>query len=280
MGEFYLKNVVIVLKYENTINQFKELVKNLLLCGISVKLYSETDEIPVLQESLYITDCDERVKKLQRLGMPVLGFSHKEADSLQEIGYIMEEPEEVGVEYLECVYRRYQDIPWDILETERCYIRESTVEDAEDFFVLYATEGITRYTENLLPTLEQQKRYQREYINTMYHYYEFGVWTVLSKETGELIGRAGFSVRDGYELPELGFVIGEAWQRKGIAYEICSEILQYGWRNFEFEGVQVLVMPENTASLNLCRKLGFVQEEKIVEKGMEYVKMTIEKPLT
>jgi len=242
-------------------------------------VYSELDEIPLLQESLYITDCDERARNLLELSLPVLGFSHEEADSLQDIGYVMEKPEEVDAEYPECVYRRYQDIPWDILETERCYIRESTVEDAEEFFVLYATPELTRYTEKLLPTLEQQKAYNREYIDTMYRYYEFGVWTVLSKETGEIIGRAGFSVRDGYELPELGFVIGEAWQRKGIAYEICSEIMQYGWRTFEFEGVQVLIMPGNIASLNLCRKLGFSQEEKIMEKGTEYVKLTIENPI-
>jgi len=274
-----LKNVVIVLKYEKTISRFGVLVKDLLQQGISVKVYSELDEIPLLQESLYITDCDERARNLLELSLPVLGFSHEEADSLQDIGYVMEKPEEVDAEYPECVYRRYQDIPWDILETERCYIRESTVEDAEEFFVLYATPELTRYTEKLLPTLEQQKAYNREYIDTMYRYYEFGVWTVLSKETGEIIGRAGFSVRDGYELPELGFVIGEAWQRKGIAYEICSEIMQYGWRTFEFEGVQVLIMPGNIASLNLCRKLGFSQEEKIMEKGTEYVKLTIENPI-
>lgn len=278
MREFYLKNIVIVLKWENTILRFEKLIKELLQQGVSVKIYSETEEIPVIQHALYITDCEERTQNLKELGLAMLGFAHEESDSLGGAVYVMEKPEEIDVEYLEQVYRRYQDIPWDILETERCYIRETTVEDACEFFVLYANPEITRYTENLLPTLEQQKVYHRDYINSMYHYYEFGVWTVLSKETGEIIGRAGFSLRDGYEFPELGFVIGGAWQRKGIAHEVCSAVLQYGWENCGFEGVQVLVMPGNEASLNLCRKLGFVGEEKILEKKVEYVKMTLEKP--
>ena len=274
-----MKNVVIVLKCEKTISRFQEWVTKLLQQGISVKIDSQTEEIPVLQDALYVTDCDRNAKNLGKLGLPLLGFSHEGADSLGEISYIMEQPEELDAEYGECVYRRYLNIPWDILETERCYIRESTVEDAEDFWMIYGEPEITKYTEGLLPTLEQQKAYQRDYIDKMYRYYEFGVWTVLSKETGEVIGRAGFSVREGYELPELGFVVARKWQGKGIAYEICDAILQYGWEVCEFQAVQALVMPENTASLNLCRKLGFTREEKIREKTTEYIKLTIEKLL-
>lgn len=273
-----MKNILIVLKYEKSIWRFEELIKKLLCQGILVKTYLDTDEIPLLSEALYITDSGRILQKLRGQGMPVLGFSHEKSDSLGGAGYVMEKPEEIDAEYLECVYRRYRHIPWDILETERCYIRETTVADAQEFFALYAEPEVTRYTEGLHPTLEQQEAYHREYIEQMYGYYEFGVWTVLSKETGEVIGRAGFSLREGYELPELGFVIGKEWQHKGIAYEICRAILQYGWEVCEFEQVQVLIMPENTASLNLCRKLGFSQGEKIMEKTEQYVKLTIEKP--
>ena len=132
----------------------------------------------------------------------------------------------------------------------------------------------------MFPDIEQEKAYIREYIDKVYHYYEFGVWTVLSKETGEIIGRAGFSVRDGEELPELGFVIGSKCQRKGIAYEICKAILDYGWEMYEFDAVQAFVMPQNQASLKLCSKLGFVQKERMWEKTTEYIKLTIEKPVS
>ncbi len=280
MTEFYLKQVVLLLKCENTVSRFHSLSEALQEKGITMQAYLADEEFPILREVLYITDSETKANALRKQSLPILGFSYEQGDSLSEINYIMEEPEELDAEYLERVYRRYRDIPWDILVTSRCCIRESVVEDAEGFFAVYASPEVVKYTEGLLPDIEQQKAYIRDYIDKMYRYYEFGVWTVLSKETGEIIGRAGFSVRDGYELPELGFVIAPKWQGQGIAYEICDAILEYGWKTYEFESVQALVMPENTSSLNLCRKLGFRQEEKVYEKGMEYIKLTIEKPLS
>lgn len=275
-----MKGIVLVLKDKKTASRFRLFEKDLWKQGIIMQIYSDKEKVPIYQECLYITDSGESALYLRKRDLPVLGFSHEDSDSLSGIAYVMEEPEEIDVEYLERVYRRYQSIPWDILETERCFLRESTPEDAEVFFAIYASPNITKYTEGLLPDLEQQRAYLKDYTGQMYGYYEFGVWTVLSRETGEIIGRAGFSVREGYELPELGFVIGEPWQRKGIAYEICKAILQYGWDTCGFDQVQALVKPENRASLDLCSKLGFTQKEKIIEKGEEYAKLTIEKPST
>lgn len=279
MREFYLKGIVLVIKDKRTASRFASLEEAFRQQGIFMQIYSVQEEFPLLPETLYITDACEIGRYLRKKDLSVLGFSHEDSDSLPGITYVMEEPEELDTEYLERVYRRYRSIPWDILETERCYLRESSQDDAEAFLAIYASPNITKYTEGLFPDLEKQKSYLKDYIDKMYGYYEFGVWTVLSKETGEIIGRAGFSLREGYELPELGFVIGEPWQRKGIAYEICSAILEYGWESYGFDEVQVLVMPENTASMNLCRKLGFIKEEKIREKKEEYAKLTIEKPV-
>ena len=74
MREFYLKNIMIVLKSEKNILPFGELIKKLLKQGILAKTYLDTDEIPLLSEALYITDCDEMLQKLQWQGMWVLGF--------------------------------------------------------------------------------------------------------------------------------------------------------------------------------------------------------------
>ncbi len=36
-------------------------------------------------------------------------------------------------------------------------------------------------------------------IGNMYYFYNYGVWTICDKTTGQVIGRAGFSNREGYE---------------------------------------------------------------------------------
>ena len=127
--------------------------------------------------------------------------------------------------------------------------------------------------EDLYPEIEQEKQYIKEYIEKVYSFFEFGVWTVLEKESGSVIGRAGFAFREGYEEPELGFIIGVPWQCRGYAEEVCRAVMEYGWEVLGFEHVQALVEPGNKASLKLCGKLGFAEKERVTEKGKEYVRL-------
>ena len=50
---------------------------------------------------------------------------------------------------------------------------------------------------------EEEKEFQRAYIENMYRYFGYGLWLVFSKETGELIGRAGLEHREYHEETEL-----------------------------------------------------------------------------
>ena len=190
---------------------------------------------------------------------PVLIYLHpgNQGEDFADARYALEDPEEVEPEYLERVYRRCHNLPWEILVTERCWLRETIEADVDKFWEMYQAPGITRYTERLFPTLEAERGYVREYLRRIYPFYEFGVWTVLDRSSGEVVGRAGLSVREGYDLPELGFVIGESWQGRGLATEVCRGILEYARESLGFMRVQALVHKENAASLHLCRKLGF-----------------------
>ncbi len=197
---------------------------------------------------------------------PVLIYLHpgNRGEDFADARYALEDPEETEPEYLERVYRRCHELPWEILTTERCWLRETVEADVDQFWKMYQAPGITRYTERLFPTLEAERGYIREYRRRIYPFYEFGVWTALDRSSGEVVGRAGLSVREGYALPELGFVIAQDRQGQGLAAEVCRGILKYARDSLGFARVQALVHEENAASLHLCRKLGF-KEEKTVE---------------
>uniref|UniRef100_UPI004057C907 GNAT family N-acetyltransferase n=1 Tax=Acetatifactor sp. TaxID=1872090 RepID=UPI004057C907 len=282
---YYLKNIRVLLKDTSAAVGFRVWARKWKALDIDLYMFivgkdrqqqMVPEKILSAERSLYITDSNKVAAELCERNFPVLGVLHKEGDALTNLEYVMECPEELDVEYLERVYRRYQGIPWEIQETERCIIRETTLEDVESFFEIYDSPEITRYTEGLHTEQEQERAYIQDYIDKAYRYYEFGTWTVILKETGEIIGRAGFAVREDYELPDLGFVIGVPWQRKGVAYEICSAILQYGKEELGFEQVQALVMPENEASLALCRKLGFT-ERRTVTKNHQNVLLLVKR---
>ena len=67
---------------------------------------------------------------------------------------------------------------------------------------------------SLFPEKEAELAYMKAYISQIYGFYGYGLWSVLLKEEGRVIGRAGLSVREGYEFPELGFVIEAAYQKR------------------------------------------------------------------
>ena len=110
-------------------------------------------------------------------------------------------------------------------------------------------------------------------MENMYYFYNYGVWTICDKATGQIIGRAGFSNREGYEDPELGFVIGVPWQRQGYATEVCRALLKYGKVELGFERVQMLVMPGNETSLHLAENLGFQRLDQVTWKGILYQRL-------
>lgn len=221
---------------------------------------------------LYITDSPEIFEILRLKGFYAAALLHDGNGGASFNGncYILEGLEGVEHSYLEDVYRRLAGQPWDILETKRLKVRESTVEDVDEFYRIYREPSITYYMENLFEEPDMEKAYIKNYIRQVYGFYGYGLWTVLLKETGQIIGRAGLSVRDGYELPELGFVIEAAQQRKGYACEVCRAILDYTEKQLQFDAVQAMVKKDNKASVSLLNKLGFAYQKNVYEEGTDY----------
>lgn len=184
------------------------------------------------------------------------------------VDMIVEGFEEVDTFFLEKVYQRYHHIPWKIAETSRCIIRELSLEDLDALFELYGEGDISKYTENLYP-YEEEKEFQIAYINNMYRFYGYGMWLVFSKETGELIGRAGLEHREynGEIELELGYVIGTKFQRRGYATEVCSRILEVAKAVTDFSRINCLIEAENVASIALAEKLGFLHMEDMELDG-------------
>ena len=130
----------------------------------------------------------------------------------------MESLAELDIDYLERVRRRYNHIPWDIGETDRCLIRELSLSDLPALYELYDKPGMTDFVEPLYD-YETELEYQKAYIENMYGFYEYGMWLVFSKETGKLIGRAGL------EHDEMGYMIEPELWNQGYATEVCRFII-------------------------------------------------------
>ena len=223
-------------------------------------------------ETLFVTDSCVYFNRLREAGRCAIVLYHEgnRGISFEGASYGVENVEELPLRSYEEAYRRLAGFPWDILETERLMVRESTVSDVRDFYRIYSEPSITYYMEGLYQDPEEEKAYMEAYIKQAYGFYGFGLWTVLLKPKGQVIGRAGLNVREGYELPELGFVIEKRYQGQGYGFEACSAILRYAKQELGFAHVQALVQEENRESRGLLQKLGFAYERNVKEEGREY----------
>lgn len=239
-----------------------------LLCG--GQLAEEVDLQGEGGRTLWITDSAQKARELRAEGEAVLPWLHEgnREENFSDFRFACSDPADLDREYLEQIFRRLTGLPWDILETEHCIVRETTVEDVDAFYRIYSDPSITRYMEALFEDPEKEREYTRNYIDKIYAFYGFGLWTVLLKgEPGEIIGRAGISYREGFDDPELGYVIEKKHQQKGYATEVCRAILEYGHRELEMKRILAFVKPENQASMKVCDKLSMGSFGPVEIKG-------------
>lgn len=174
------------------------------------------------------------------------------------------------------------------MQTKRCIVRELTMDDIDALFELYGHSEITRFVE---PLYERKKEveYQRNYIREIYGSYGYGMWAVVDKKSGKLIGRIGVESRpedcadvlrdydennadtahghteNNMDTLELGYIVAVDWQRKGIATEVCTAVLEYARDVLGKQRVYARIHPDNKASIRLIQKLGFAETDEIVD---------------
>jgi ribosomal-protein-alanine N-acetyltransferase len=169
-------------------------------------------------------------------------------------------------EFIKKVHDLTYRIPHVILETERTIIKQCDPErDILPLIEIYSKPHVKDYVENLYPFAEETV-YQRDYFDNIYALYDFGMWNVFLKETGQLIGRCGAEYMQPPEeiekmddqWLELGYLIDSDYWHMGLGYETTKAVtemaLARGHRQIFAE-----INPLNTASIKLAKKLGFVR---------------------
>lgn len=273
-----LKKIVFLIADEGQHTSIERLKKNMGLDNKKIFYRNLSDweeedmEECAKEEILFVTDSSILLRELKQRGDYAIALLHENnrSEDLSGTVYAITNMEELEWESFEKAYLRMAGLPWKIMETKRCIIRETTVADVEKFYKIYAEPSITYYMEDLFPNPADETEYTKKYIQEIYGFYGYGLWSILCKENGEVIGRAGLSWRQGFDMPELGFVIAVPYQRKGYAFEVCLAIVTYGEQELGFRKIQALVKKENRASIHLCRKLGFEWKGRVEDRGAWY----------
>lgn len=203
--------------------------------------------------TVVVSDEKEALLAAAAAGRASLGIGGLDGEYLP-VSYVAESIHEVDEVLLEKIVRRTFGFPWNICETQRLKIREFQ----EDDWVSLPEDEIGTKGDRIFTERERLKAY----IACQYRFYEFGIWAVVEKEHGRIIGKTGFSVWDGEEEGvELGYHIFSPYRGKGYAWEACLAVLEWEERELGLP-VWLRIEEKNQPSVSLAEKLGFVKKQR------------------
>ena len=156
-------------------------------------------------------------------------------------------------------------------ETERLILRGPEMPDAEPFIAFSAdkerSEGF-----GYIPQRDEAWRWFALNIGHWY-IHGYGYLTIEDKETGNPAGICGIWNPEGWPEPEIGWVVYEGFEGKGIAYEAAVAVRAWAYAELKFTTLTSNIVPGNTRSVALAERLGatFEREYENVQMGLDHL---------
>jgi ribosomal-protein-alanine N-acetyltransferase len=143
-----------------------------------------------------------------------------------------------------------------VLETKRLLLRQMIQDDLsalcrilQDEEVMYAYEHAFSDAEAADWLNRQLQRYKDD---------GFGLWAVILKESGELIGQCGLTMQEIPEgrVVEIGYLFRKDCWHKGYATEAAIGCKEYAFDTLGVSEVYSIIRDNNIASQNVARRNG------------------------
>lgn len=148
-----------------------------------------------------------------------------------------------------------------IIETERLILRRYTMDDVQDAYEVNLDPEVSRYTcDGGVKTLEEIRQIIKNNVLGDYEKHGFGRYAVIYKPDNKFIGFSGLKYLPEYDTVDIGYRFAKKYWGMGIATESARPFLKYGFETLKLKEIIGLVVPENTASSNVLKKLGLTFE--------------------
>lgn len=146
--------------------------------------------------------------------------------------------------------------PHPVLQTSRLLLRKLTEADLPDLAqMLLDPEVMYAYEHTFTPPEVEEwlKRQQGRYAQ-----YGFGLWAVVDRRTGEMIGQAGITLQDceGVLVPEIGYLLKKKFWHQGYAQEAALACRDYAFQVLGMERVYSIIKTDNLPSIRVAKALG------------------------
>lgn len=159
-----------------------------------------------------------------------------------------------------------------MIETKRLLLRDMTYDDFDPLYEIFSdAETMAHYP---APFDSEKVRNWIKWNIDNYAKYGFGLWAVILKETGKVIGDCGLTLQniDGELLPEIGYHIHKKYQRRGYGSEAARAVRDYAFENTDYDCIYSYMKYTNVASYSTAVANGMkkVKEYPDEKNGISY----------
>lgn len=152
-----------------------------------------------------------------------------------------------------------------ITETSRLIIRELNSDDADFVLEIVSSPGWLQYIgDRGVKDLEGAGRYIQKNRNN-YQVQGFGLFALELKGSKKVAGMCGLLKRDYLPAPDIGYALLPQFGGRGLALEAGKAVMEFAQQQLNLDTILAIVTPQNSRSIGLLEKLGFVFERAIME---------------
>ncbi|WP_261830604.1 GNAT family N-acetyltransferase [Inconstantimicrobium mannanitabidum] len=152
-----------------------------------------------------------------------------------------------------------------ILETQRLVLREMTQADLSDLCNILQDEDVMYAYEGAFSAGEVQEWLDRQI--RRYKEYGFGLWSVVLRETGVMIGQCGVTMQDykNTKIMEVGYLFQKQYWHHGYASEAAIACKEYAFDKLNAKEVYSIIRDTNIPSQNVAIRNGMTRIDEFIK---------------
>jgi RimJ/RimL family protein N-acetyltransferase len=165
-----------------------------------------------------------------------------------------------------------------IIETSRLRLRELVPDDVEDLHAVLGEAETMRFYPHPLSLQETAEWIERS--RWRYRTQGHGLWALILKENGELVGDCGLTVQRVGEADEIeiGYHVKRTYWRQGLATEAAVACRDHAFQNLGVARLICIIRPQNIPSQGVARNIGMRPEKEVIWAGLPHVIFAMERP--
>lgn len=152
-----------------------------------------------------------------------------------------------------------------LIETERLGLRQFVRDDYSALCEIMQDEGTMYAYEGAFSDQEVTDWLNRQFAR--YQEFGFGLWPVVLKEIGRIIGQCGLTMQDwnGRRILEVGYLFNRKFWHCGYATEAARACRDYAFSVLKAPAVYSIIRDTNLSSQGVAKRNGMVEVERWVK---------------